>query len=305
MKRMLAVLVMFVGLLCAALPTQAAPQGILRIHFANPEGSLDGWGLHIWGDGLQLPRKVAWNSPWPASGSDSFGIYFDIPVSADAGSIGFVVHRGEEKGLRKDLYTSGNAGDVWHIKGDSRLYGSRDAAMAKLNEKRGAAESEQREQARAAAERQKAAEQQAREDARREALLKREMEAIARQADLEEKKKKEDEKKKLEEQKLKEQQDLARMAAERDQLVARLLAERNAKLQQSEAERYKQQQVKEQEDRQREAELAQKKEQAQTEEQGLTLSATEWFAVVVGGGFIGLLLLFIGFVFWQRRKLPG
>ncbi|GEK91085.1 pullulanase [Alkalibacterium kapii] len=78
----------------------------LRIHYKNDDINYDDYGVWFWGDAPNLP------SEWPAEAISfsadkvgKHGAYADIPVKADAGSLGFLIvnkTNGEEK-LTGDL----------------------------------------------------------------------------------------------------------------------------------------------------------------------------------------------------------
>jgi pullulanase len=82
-------------LLSAALPAFAqVPAGDVRIHYYRPDGNYSGWGLYAWNANTS---SYSWCSTQVAqSGTDSFGVYFDVPVSPTAGSpagqLGFIIN---------------------------------------------------------------------------------------------------------------------------------------------------------------------------------------------------------------------
>lgn len=53
-----------------------------------------GFGLHVWGDALS---KTAWATPLPPTGSEGPYVYFDVPLTETALSLGLLVHSGEDK----------------------------------------------------------------------------------------------------------------------------------------------------------------------------------------------------------------
>ena len=64
------------------------PRNTVRLHYHRVQNDFTGWGLHLWGEDLQLTKAVNWFSPFKATGKDKFGIYFDIPVKPNATTIG-------------------------------------------------------------------------------------------------------------------------------------------------------------------------------------------------------------------------
>ncbi|MEZ4620658.1 MAG: pullulanase-associated domain-containing protein [Caldilineaceae bacterium] len=90
----------------AVMETGTARQAI--IHYHRPDGDYgnaarnhyhDFWGLHVW-DGAVTP--TAWQKPLKPTGQDDFGIYFVVPLLADATELAFIIHRGESKDPEAD-----------------------------------------------------------------------------------------------------------------------------------------------------------------------------------------------------------
>ncbi|GAA5216225.1 hypothetical protein GCM10025776_15940 [Corallincola platygyrae] len=96
----------------------------VRIHYHRPNGDYKGWGMHLWGDDLALQQAVSWRFPYMPTGEDEFGIYFDVPVIADAKGFGFILHKGSEKNVNKDmvLSISRDGREVWQLQGDTKIY---------------------------------------------------------------------------------------------------------------------------------------------------------------------------------------
>lgn len=121
-----------IALLLLATPASAQTQPephTVRIHFhrANPDYS--GWGLHLWGDGLKLNRPYSWTEPYPPSGVDDYGVYFDIALQPGAKTFGFVLHMGEQKNAPYDQYwlADQHGPEVWLLEGSGTLYTERPA----------------------------------------------------------------------------------------------------------------------------------------------------------------------------------
>lgn len=257
----------------------APPDGIARIHFHRMAGDYDGWGLHVWGDGLKFDRKITWNRPLTATGTDGFGIYFDIPISEVTQKIGFIIHKGAEKNVPEDMgFNVANTKEIWSIEGGSTLYASRGAAAATL------VPTQKKAELRAAIDR---------TNEKKEAALKAEMLAIAKKTDDEAKKKEL-------ELKQKEEEDKARLVAERDKKLAELKKKADYKLANSEQERYAQQKREMEEELARNAEAYRKSQERKTH--GERMSPGEQFALYVGGGFATLMAIVLVFFLWQRRK---
>lgn len=97
-------------------PTRAAAEKVAILHYHRADGAYDGWGLHYWGD---TTGSVDWAHPLQPAGTDAFGVYFRVPLTDGAKSVGFIVHKGDEKDQQADqgldLVTQGN--EVWKLSG--------------------------------------------------------------------------------------------------------------------------------------------------------------------------------------------
>lgn len=82
------------------------------LHYHRHNGDYDGWGLHVW---TGFEGDVTWEDSLDAAGSDDFGIYFAVPVAADAGGLAYIIHKGDEKDLWDDQYLdfSADGYEVW------------------------------------------------------------------------------------------------------------------------------------------------------------------------------------------------
>ena len=126
LRRQLFVLLVLLG---AALPVFAqVPAGDVRIHYYRPDGNYSGWGLYAWN---AATANYSWCSSQVAqSGTDSFGVYFDVPVNPAAGSpagqLGFIINNcadgqikdpGPNQYLQVTEYTQG-----WVVSGNPTVF---------------------------------------------------------------------------------------------------------------------------------------------------------------------------------------
>ena len=78
--------------------------GTAILHYSRPGGDYEGWGLHVWGDVAEATlANVTWETPLAPARTDAFGLVFEVPLTDDAESIGYIVHRGDEKDPEGDL----------------------------------------------------------------------------------------------------------------------------------------------------------------------------------------------------------
>jgi alpha-amylase len=70
------------------------PLTVATLRYHRPAGDYTGWGLHLWGDGIDPAAlaQVAWDKPWaPARIADGWAEY-DIPLIDDTKPVNFIMH---------------------------------------------------------------------------------------------------------------------------------------------------------------------------------------------------------------------
>lgn len=82
------------------------------LHYHRHNGDYDGWGIHVW---TGYEGEVTWEESLDPTGSDDFGIYFEVPVAEGAGGLAYIIHNGDEKDLADDQYLdfSADGSEVW------------------------------------------------------------------------------------------------------------------------------------------------------------------------------------------------
>lgn len=95
-----------------------------RIHYFRPDGNYAGWGLHLWEDTLE---QVEWSKPFPPTGQDDYGLYWDFRLKEGAKKVGFIVHKGDEKDPGPDMFLllDQHGREVWVLSGSTRIYTQR------------------------------------------------------------------------------------------------------------------------------------------------------------------------------------
>ncbi|RTL39508.1 MAG: pullulanase-type alpha-1,6-glucosidase [Burkholderiales bacterium] len=107
----------------AAVATPGAPATSLRVHYRRTNGDYAGWQIHTW-NAAQSPN---WNAGWNASGSDAFGVYYDVPLNAGTGTVGFLFHLDNTKdngGADQSYTLQSGANEIWRLEGDGTNYAS-------------------------------------------------------------------------------------------------------------------------------------------------------------------------------------
>jgi len=97
-------------------PALSADTSRLRLHYRRPAGDYEGWGLHVFGD-TTMPTE--WTAPLMPVASDSFGVIFEVPLADDASSLGYVIHKGDEKdpGPDQSVDFATDAHELWQVQG--------------------------------------------------------------------------------------------------------------------------------------------------------------------------------------------
>ena len=69
------------------------PAGDVRIHYYRPDGNYSGWALYGWN---AYANQASWcQTELQITGTDTFGVYFDVPVNpawgSPPGDLGFIL----------------------------------------------------------------------------------------------------------------------------------------------------------------------------------------------------------------------
>ncbi|WP_458232762.1 pullulanase-type alpha-1,6-glucosidase [Roseateles sp. P5_E8] len=113
----------------AAVASPAEPATSLRVHYRRSDGNHAGWQIHTW-NAAQSPN---WNGGWNAAGSDDFGVYYDVPLASGSGSVGFLLHNGDNKdngGADQSYVLQAGANEIWRLQGDGVNYASNPLLLA-------------------------------------------------------------------------------------------------------------------------------------------------------------------------------
>nr|WBO77588.1 pullulanase-type alpha-1,6-glucosidase [Streptomyces sp. SBE_14.2] len=98
-------------------PAQDKSKAVLHYHRAD--GDYDGWGLHTW-TGAANPTE--WSNPLKPVKTDAYGAVFEVPLAEGAGSLSYILHKGDEKDLPSDqsLDLKANGHEVWLLNGQEK-----------------------------------------------------------------------------------------------------------------------------------------------------------------------------------------
>jgi pullulanase len=103
---------------------------VATLHYHRMNADYDDWGLHIWGQ--NDVSGVTWTSPFMPTGSDEYGLIWEVPMKADASSLNYIVHLGDQKDPGPDqVMTFAEVGcEIWLLEGEETQYASTDQALA-------------------------------------------------------------------------------------------------------------------------------------------------------------------------------
>ncbi|MDQ1044883.1 pullulanase-type alpha-1,6-glucosidase [Streptomyces sp. V4I2] len=98
-------------------PAQDKTKAVLHYHRAD--GNYDGWGLHVW-TGAANPTD--WSNPLKPVKTDPYGAVFEVPLNEGAGSLSYIIHKGDEKDLPTDrsLDLTADGHEVWLVSGQEK-----------------------------------------------------------------------------------------------------------------------------------------------------------------------------------------
>ena len=106
-------------------PAASAPAGgtatTLTVHYRRTAADYTGWQLHHWG----AAASVDWNAGRNADGTDAFGVFYNVPLAAQTGTVGYLFHKGDEKdhgGVDQSHVLKAGANEIWRIQGDTATY---------------------------------------------------------------------------------------------------------------------------------------------------------------------------------------
>ncbi|MEU9237706.1 pullulanase-type alpha-1,6-glucosidase [Streptomyces subrutilus] len=100
-----------------AYPPQDTSKAVL--HYQRPDGAYEGWGLHVW-TGAANPTD--WSKPLLPARTDAYGAVYEVPLAAGATSLGYILHKGDEKDLPSDqsLDLKATGHEVWMLGGKEK-----------------------------------------------------------------------------------------------------------------------------------------------------------------------------------------
>ncbi|HLU83406.1 MAG TPA: pullulanase-associated domain-containing protein [Trueperaceae bacterium] len=104
-----------------ALAQSGPGEDSVRIHYQRADGSYDGWVLHVWEDTLE---EVTWGAGLAATGTDDYGVYWDVRLAEGAARLGFIVHMGDTKDPGPDMFLepARHGREIWLVSGSDVIH---------------------------------------------------------------------------------------------------------------------------------------------------------------------------------------
>ncbi|MDQ2776696.1 MAG: pullulanase-type alpha-1,6-glucosidase [Acidobacteriota bacterium] len=111
-----------------AQPSKPTPSGTVRIHYYRPDSKYSGWALYTWNASTE---NNSWcQSEVAVTGTDSYGVYFDVAVNPAQGSpvgqLGFIINNCSEGGTKdpgpNQYLQVTQYSEAWVISGDSNVF---------------------------------------------------------------------------------------------------------------------------------------------------------------------------------------
>jgi Bacterial pullanase-associated domain len=111
------------------------------IHYNRPGGDYgdhttgnfnDFWGLHLWGDAIDVSEATDWTAPKPFLGEDEYGRFAFVKLADDTRPVNFIVHRGDTKDPDNSpdrSFDPGTTPEIWLRQGDATIYTSQAEAQ--------------------------------------------------------------------------------------------------------------------------------------------------------------------------------
>lgn len=113
-------------------PPSTCSIGEAVVHYRREAGDYQGWGLHLWGDGIDPAEVTDWNAPKPLVEEDEYGRLARVKLASVPGPVNFIVHTpggdqvpdtrepGDDRSFDPCI-----SSEVWLLQGDETIYTSR------------------------------------------------------------------------------------------------------------------------------------------------------------------------------------
>jgi len=118
----------FAAVNALAQPDPAIPSGDIRIHYFRPDGNYSGWTIYAFDNTTENTGNYG-GGPVQVTGTDSFGVYFDVGITTGAQEVGIIIHNpmasgGDKKDTPNNLFVdpATQGLEYWAYSGIAKLY---------------------------------------------------------------------------------------------------------------------------------------------------------------------------------------
>jgi pullulanase len=118
----------FAAVNALAQPDPPIPSGDIRIHYFRPDGNYSGWTVYAFDNTTENTGNYG-GGPVQVTGTDSFGVYFDVGVTTGAQEVGIIIHNptasgGDQKDTPNNLFVdpATQGFEYWAYSGIAKLY---------------------------------------------------------------------------------------------------------------------------------------------------------------------------------------
>jgi pullulanase len=115
-------------ILNAQAPDPPIPASHIRIHYFRPDGNYSGWTVYAFDNTTEDTGNYG-GGPVQVTGTDSFGVYFDVGVTTGAQEVGIIIHNptaagGDQKDTPNNLFVDPATQGIefWAYSGIAKLY---------------------------------------------------------------------------------------------------------------------------------------------------------------------------------------
>ena len=111
------------------------PANTARIHFYRPDGVYTNWYVYAFNDTTADTGNYN-GGPIPVTGTDSYGVYYDVPLKPNPSDLGFIVHNivaGTKNTPNDNHLNVAVYNEAWVISGDSTVLPDTATATQLLN----------------------------------------------------------------------------------------------------------------------------------------------------------------------------
>ncbi len=116
------------GLPASAQSDPTIPSGDIRIHYHRSDGNYSGWTVYAFDNTTENTGDYG-DGPVQVTGTDSYGVYFDVGITSGAQEVGIIIHNptapgGDQKDTPNNLFVDPATQGVeyWAYSGIAKLY---------------------------------------------------------------------------------------------------------------------------------------------------------------------------------------